>query len=39
MAEQNELSNSTASITEKGKELAKRETAVNVKKQNELTLR
>ena len=39
MAEQNELSTSTASITGKGKELAKRETVVNVKKQNELTLR
>lgn len=39
MAEQNELSASSASITGKGKELAKRETVVNVKKQNELTLR
>lgn len=38
MAEQNELSASPASITGKGKELAKRET-VNVKNQNELTLR
>lgn len=39
MVEQNELSTRTASITVKGKEVAKRETAVNVKKQNELTLR
>lgn len=39
MAEQNELSVSATSVTEKGMELAKRETVVNVKKQNELTLR